>query len=84
MLGTVPDFTHEGPGVRIDDVVSGSAAEKVGLRTGDLLLAIDGKLIDSLRAYAEVLRTLEPGDGIVLTVERNSEEIIVSVKLEAR
>lgn len=84
MLGTVPDFTHEGPGVRIDDVVSGSPAEKVGLRTGDLLLAIDGKLIDSLRAYAEVLRTLEPGDDIVLTVERNSEEIIVSVKLEAR
>ena len=30
-LGTIPDFSFAGPGVRLDGVVPGSPAEKAGL-----------------------------------------------------
>lgn len=33
------------PGVKIPDVVVGSPAERAGLRSGDIVLAIDGEQI---------------------------------------
>ena len=84
MLGTVPDFTDTGPGVRIDDVVEGSPAARSGLRTGDRLLAIDDELITDLRGYALLLRQLEPGAEVVVKIERDGETLSIRVKLVAR
>ena len=84
MLGTVPDFTDTGPGVRIDDVVEGSPAARSGLRTGDRLLAIDDELVTDLRGYALLLRQLEPGAEVVVKIERDGETLSIRVKLVAR
>ncbi len=83
-LGTVPDFAHPGPGVRIDSVLPGSPAEKAGLAGGDLLVKIDGREIADLRAYAEVLRAHAPGDTIAIEVERGGERVQVSATLVER
>lgn len=84
MLGTVPDFTDTGPGVRIDDVVEGSPAEQAGLRAGDRLHAIDDDQISDLRGYAQLLRQLEPGAEVVVKIERDGKTLSIRVKLVAR
>jgi hypothetical protein len=83
-LGTVPDFAYPGPGVRVEDLVPGSAAEAAGLRAGDVLVAFDGKPIDGLRGYSEALKAHAPGDTVVVTVERDGERLELTATLTAR
>jgi len=83
-LGTVPDFAFPGPGVRVEDVVPGSAAEAAGIRPGDVLVAFDGEPIDGLRAYSDALKTHSPGDTVRLRVVRDGEELELTATLTAR
>jgi hypothetical protein len=83
-LGTVPDFAFPGPGVRVEDLVPGSAAEGAGIRAGDVLVAFDGQAIDGLRAYSEALKAHAPGDTVVVTVERDGERLELTATLTAR
>ena len=83
-LGTVPDFGFPGPGVRVEEVVPGSAAEKAGLRPGDVLLEIDGEEVADLRGYAKLLARRAPGERVRLTIERDGERLDVEATLTAR
>jgi hypothetical protein len=83
-LGTIPDFTHTGKGVRLDGVVAGSPAEKAGLRQGDLLLEINRRAVDSLRALADILRSLSPGDRVIVRYLREGSEDTVEARLDKR
>ncbi|MFN0059574.1 MAG: M20/M25/M40 family metallo-hydrolase [Planctomycetota bacterium] len=83
-LGTVPDFTFAGPGVRIEKVSAGSAAERAGLLAGDVLLAMDSVAIENLQAYSTALRARKPGDRVVLRVRRAEQELVIEAVLGAR
>ncbi len=83
-LGTVPDFAFQGPGVRAEDVVEGSGAQAAGMQAGDVVMAIDGRPIEGLRQMAGVLKGYEPGDQVVVTVDRDGEELQLTVVLGER
>lgn len=83
-LGTVPDFAHPGPGVRVDEVMPGSPAEAAGIRPGDLLLALGGVPIEDLRGYAAALRERSPGDRVEIALERGGERLTTTATLAAR
>jgi len=83
-LGTMPDFSFSGPGVRIQQVMPGSAAEEAGLAAEDVLVAIDGEDVTDLKTYSEILKRHGPGDEVELTVERAGERITVRAVLKAR
>ncbi len=83
-LGTVPDFAHPGPGVRVADVVPGSPAEAAGLRAGDVLLALGGARLEDLRAYQQALLAHAPGDRVRLRLARGDAELEVEVTLAER
>ncbi|MBN2492115.1 MAG: M20/M25/M40 family metallo-hydrolase [Planctomycetes bacterium] len=83
-LGTMPDLAYPGPGVRIADVIDGTPAARAGLRAGDLILAIDGRELRSLRDYAAALRARSPGDEIALRVRRGEEELALKATLVQR
>jgi putative serine protease PepD len=80
----MPDFSFSGPGVRIQQVMPGSAAESAGLAAEDVLVAIDGEDVIDLKTYSEILKRHEPGDEVELTLERAGERITVRVVLKAR
>jgi len=73
----------ETPGVEIDTVSAGGAAEKAGLRSGDLVLKIDDHLLTDLRTYMNVLGRYRPGDKVTLTIVRGKESMKVEATLGA-
>ncbi|MGH9870263.1 MAG: M20/M25/M40 family metallo-hydrolase [Candidatus Polarisedimenticolia bacterium] len=83
-LGTVPDFMFAGPGVKVSSIVPGSAAEKAGLRAGDVLLRLDDQEVSSLRAYSDLLKTKSPGQQVRVTVMRDGAEVTLAATLTAR
>lgn len=61
-------------GVLVTEVVPGSAAERAGLRPGDLLLSAGGTDLDDKDQYLGVLRTSTVGEPIPLVVRRGKAE----------
>jgi Zn-dependent M28 family amino/carboxypeptidase len=83
-LGTMPDFAFEGPGVRVHQVMPGSAAEEAGLQVGDILVAMNGERVTDLRTYSSLLKARAPGDTVEIAVLRDGEPLTLSAVLRAR
>lgn len=58
-------------GVYIVEVVKGSAADKAGIRNGDVILEIDGKKVKSPASLQELVNRYHPGDVCNITVNRD-------------
>ena len=65
--------------VQIAQIVSGSAAEKAGLKTGDLILKVNDTEITSNSALASIISGFNAGDTATLTIQRDGKEQTVSV-----
>lgn len=61
-------------GVYIVEVQNGSAAEKAGVKKGDVLIAIDSVKLTNSASVQETVNRYHPGDKAVLTVIRDSKE----------
>ena len=70
--GIVPDMTHQGEGVRVSSVQPGSGAENAGLKPGDRLLVLGGVKTSNLRALADALKDLQPGQTVNVEFARNA------------
>jgi serine protease Do len=73
----------QGKGVLVREVVVGSAAEKAGLKAGDVIVAVDGKEV----ATVSKLRRALAGDDeekrkVTLTIVRDKREQTLTVELE--
>jgi len=71
----------------VTNVESGTGAEHAGLRSGDLLLKLDGKLIANCDVLVAQIQARQPGDEIALDVQRTtiaSSTIVVTARLSSR
>ncbi len=84
LFGTVPDFAHPGPGVKVGSVLPDSPAAKAGLQAGDVLVSLGGDPLADLRAYSEVLKRHAPGDVVKVVWKRGESEMTADVTLAAR
>ncbi len=71
------------PGAGVSSVVEGGAADKAGIKEDDIITAIDGKNIENKDALVKALRDYKVGDKVVLTVDRNKQELKITVELGA-
>jgi bifunctional DNase/RNase len=62
-------------GVLVSGVQPGSPAEGAGLKTGDVIIEINGQKIDDLREFKAIVRGIEEGKRITLLVRRGKESI---------
>ncbi|WP_421120403.1 trypsin-like peptidase domain-containing protein [Aquihabitans daechungensis] len=76
------DATGSRTGAAITSVSAGSPADKAGLTTSDVVIAVDGKPVSSMIDLAAKVRTRQPGDTIELTVSTNGAQRVVEVTLE--
>ena len=69
-------------GVYIQAITEFSAAEKAGLRPGDVIIQCDGQTVETVDELNEIRDQHQVGDTLTLTIVRNGERIEVSVTLE--
>jgi len=62
---------HGGDGLRLVSVVAGSAAERAGMRAGDVIVRFSGASIESFEELRAALRDKHPGDIVRLVYVRD-------------
>jgi hypothetical protein len=78
-LGTMPDYGASVDGLRLAGVAKGGAAEKAGLRKGDVVVRIDAREIHNLQDYMAAFGDLLPGKPAVVVVMRDERRVELSV-----
>jgi Do/DeqQ family serine protease len=68
-------------GVYVQEVIDGGAAEKAGMKNGDVILQIQGFPVNSKSELQEIISQHNPGDKISLTVSREGKQLDLSLTL---
>lgn len=71
-------------GVYVSELIEGGAAIKSELNTGDVITKINGILTSSVPKLQEQIGSKDPGDDIVVTVNRKGKAKDIVVKLKTR
>ena len=81
LLGVRPDYAYMGgDGMRIEGVSPGRAAEKAGLKDGDVIVDIAGVPVRSVQGYMASLGDKRPGQSIEVTILRGGKKMVLTVK----
>jgi Do/DeqQ family serine protease len=68
-------------GVYVQEVVEGGAAEKAGMKKGDVILRMQGAPVNSKSELQEIISQHNPGDKLDLTVFREGKQVDLSLTL---
>lgn len=71
MLGVVTQKTDDG--VTVVNVSEESAADKAGLKEGDIITAVDGKKIDAPDELSAAIKDKNPGDKVSIAYKRDGK-----------
>ncbi len=75
-LGSIPDYSQpDAAGVRLAGVVTDGPAAAAGLRAGDVVVEVGGRLIENIYDYTYALDTLEIGEPVQVIVLRGAERV---------
>lgn len=73
VLGVITE-KKEAAGATIAEVAEGSAAEKAGLKAGDLITRVNDKAIKEPQELYDAIGELKPGDKVTVTYTRSGKE----------
>ena len=71
-------------GAYVAQVVKDNAADKAGIRVGDIIVNLGGYEIDSLTTLTRVLRRLDAGQTVSVTVYRSGQEKVLTITLDEK
>jgi serine protease Do len=69
-------------GALVSAVEEGSPAQRAGLKTGDVILAVDGQPINQSNELSSYITRRKPGDEVTLTIWRNRKEQQLKVRVD--
>ena len=69
-------------GALVGQVVEGGPAQKGGIKTGDVILTVDGKTVERSAQLPGVISAIKPGDSAKIEVWRDRSIKTVNVKVE--
>lgn len=69
-------------GVLVRAVVKGSAAERAGLKAGDVITKIDGEKVAAPSEISSALRSLGTGKSFPIAIVRSGKEMTLTARLE--
>jgi membrane-associated protease RseP (regulator of RpoE activity) len=70
-------------GVLVNSVISGSPAEKAGIKAQDVITAVEGKEVKSPADLSQMVLGYKVGDTIKVTINRSGQSQELSVTLES-
>ena len=79
--GVIPDGSAKRAAAVLTKVVSGTPADKAGLRAGDAIIAVDGNSIDGSLSLVAQIRERSVGDKVALKILRDGQSRDISVNL---
>jgi len=68
-------------GVLVNGVVDGSPAQAAGLQRGDCLISLDGKPVEDIEGFRQLLAAYNPGDNVRIAYIRNAKKDTVYAQL---
>lgn len=71
-------------GVEVKRVEEGTAAEKAGLKEGDVILEVNGKTFDGVEDFIRAIAEQQPGAKVGLTVWRGNAKQTLTATLDER
>ncbi|EIV91469.1 S1C family serine protease [Frankia sp. QA3] len=71
-------------GALVLGVVRGGPADRAGIRPGDVIRSFDGRAVISVEDFSAELRSVDPGQTVTLTVNRDGENVKVKVTVTDR
>ena len=74
-------FGRETVTPRVDTIVAGSAAEKAGFKSGDLILSIDGQPVDSFNDLQQIV-SVSQGEALTVVVQRDGADTTLTATPE--
>ena len=86
-ISNVPEIAQQygvSAGASVSFVAPGSCAEVGGLKTGDIVVAIDDIIVDSSSALTAALTGYKAGTTVELTVIRENAELLLSITLDEK
>lgn len=78
-LGVIPDYLYDGQGMRIDGVSEGKAAQKAGLKKGDIIVKLGDSTITNMMSYMRALSVFKEGDKTSVVIKREAKEVIKEI-----
>lgn len=83
VLGVITE-KQEAAGATVTEVAEGSAAEKAGLKKGDVITALNDEKVSEPQELFEAIGEMEPGDKVTVTYKRSGKENKASATLGER
>ncbi|HLO81207.1 MAG TPA: M20/M25/M40 family metallo-hydrolase [Chitinophagaceae bacterium] len=74
-MGIMPDYTFSGAGVRVDGISEGRAAQKAGIKAGDIVTQLGEHKVSSVESYMQALSKFKKGDATKVKVKRGNDEL---------
>lgn len=78
-MGVMPDYTFDGPGMRIDGVTENKPAARAGVIKGDVVLKLGNAEVKDVQGYMKVLSAYKKGDSTTVEVKRGNETKVLNI-----
>ena len=83
-LGTVPDYGDDVKGVLIGPPRKGFAADKAGLKAGDVIVGLAGKKIENIYDYTYAIEALKIGRETTIAIMRDGKRMEIKITPTSR
>lgn len=79
-LGVMPDYTYSGAGLKIDGVIDGRAAQKAGMKAGDVITKLGDYKVSDINDYMKALSQFKKGDKTTVEYLESGNTKVVNVQ----
>lgn len=83
-VGTIPDYSYQGEGMKITGAKEGSPADKGGMISEDIIIKFGNKDVKNIYDYMYAMGEFKPGEEAEVVVLRKNEKVTLKIVLGSR